>query len=147
MVPARDFAVSTRFYIDLGFRPRALDARLIEMHLGAFSFILQDYYVKEWADNFVMHGLVTDLEGLWKHIDALDLPARYGVRAQGRAFGEPGVVRGLTDPSAGAAVHGTPVAAWMRRSVFASSFGSDRCRARASRRSPSAARHARRSRP
>jgi hypothetical protein len=100
MVPARDFAVSTRFYIDLGFRPRALDARLIEMHLGAFSFILQDYHVKEWADNFVMHGLVTDLDGWWKHIDALDLPARYGVRAQGPKLESWGMVAGFTDPSA-----------------------------------------------
>jgi hypothetical protein len=26
--------------------------------------------------------LVTDLDGWWQHIDALDLPARYGVRTQ-----------------------------------------------------------------
>ncbi len=100
MVPARDFGISTRFYIDLGFRPRPRDERLIEMHFGAFSFILQDYYVKEWADNFVLHVFVTDLDGLWKHIDALDLPARYGVQAQGPRQESWGMVAGFTDPSA-----------------------------------------------
>jgi hypothetical protein len=100
MVPAIDFDSCTRFYVDLGFRPRALDERLVEMHLGAFSFILQDYYVKEWADNFVMHVLVTDLDGWWKHIDALDLPVRYGVRTQAPRQESWGMVANLTDPSA-----------------------------------------------
>src|SRR5690348_16699753 len=54
MVPARDFELSRRFYLELGFRPRSLTDRLIEMQLGVFSFILQDYYVREWADNFVV---------------------------------------------------------------------------------------------
>jgi hypothetical protein len=41
VVPARNFEVSTRFYVDLGFRPELLIAgRLIEMHLGAYSFML-----------------------------------------------------------------------------------------------------------
>jgi hypothetical protein len=55
VIPARDFDVSKRFYVDLGFQTRPLADRLVEMQLGAFSFILQDHYVREWADNFVMH--------------------------------------------------------------------------------------------
>jgi hypothetical protein len=31
------------------------------MQLGAFSFILQDYYVREWVDNFVVHLTVSDI--------------------------------------------------------------------------------------
>jgi hypothetical protein len=37
MVPALDFDVSKRFYIELGFRPRPLTDRLVEMQLGVFS--------------------------------------------------------------------------------------------------------------
>ena len=47
MVPAKDFEASQRFYIELRFGPRPLTDRLVEMRLGVFSFILQDYYVCE----------------------------------------------------------------------------------------------------
>ena len=55
MVPAKTLEISKRFYVDLGFKPRSLTDSLIEMRLGAYAFILQDYYVQQWADNFVMH--------------------------------------------------------------------------------------------
>jgi hypothetical protein len=38
MVPAKDFDTSKQFYIDLGFQPRPLADRLVEMRLGVFSF-------------------------------------------------------------------------------------------------------------
>jgi hypothetical protein len=81
MVPAKDYETSKRFYLDLGFRPRQLADRLFEMQLGTFSLILQDYYVEDWANNFVMHVLVTDLDWWWQQICALDLPGRWGVVA------------------------------------------------------------------
>lgn len=37
---------------------------LAELHLGSHSFLLQDYYVEQWAGNFVMHMLVTNLD-MW----------------------------------------------------------------------------------
>jgi hypothetical protein len=49
MVPAKNFELSKRFYVELGFQPHPLTDRLVEMQLGAFSFILQAYYVREWA--------------------------------------------------------------------------------------------------
>src|SRR5262245_49415797 len=51
MVLARDFAISMRFYFELVFQLRPLIARLVEMQLCVFSFILQAHYVREWADN------------------------------------------------------------------------------------------------
>src|SRR5262249_51277433 len=68
MVPAKDFEISKRFYIELGFQPRPLTDRLVEMQLGVFSFILQPYYVREWADNFVVHVTVSDVGLWWDHI-------------------------------------------------------------------------------
>jgi len=80
-VPARDFQTSRRFYENLGFRGQPLGDAIIEMHLGKYSFLLQDYYVEEWAANFMMHLLVSDLDGWWSHISALDLGSRYQVES------------------------------------------------------------------
>ena len=99
LVPAKDFEISKRFYLELGFRRQTLADRLVEMHLGAYSFILQDYYVEEWANNFVMHILVDDLDHWWKHICALDLTSRYGVKAGPPRRESWGMVASLIDPS------------------------------------------------
>src|SRR3954466_12258237 len=50
------------------------------MHLGRHSFLLQDYYVEDWAANCMMHMLVDDVERWWAHIASLDLPSRYDVK-------------------------------------------------------------------
>ena len=34
MVPAKDFEISKRFYLELGFSPQTLSDRLIAMHFG-----------------------------------------------------------------------------------------------------------------
>ena len=98
MVPATDYETSKRFYVDLGFRPRQLSERLFEMELGTFSFILQDYYVQDWANNFVMHVLVTELDRWWQHISSLDLPGRYGIKMLPPKQESWGVVAGVVDP-------------------------------------------------
>jgi hypothetical protein len=99
MVPAKDFDTSQRFYLELGFEARRLADRVVEMRLGVFSFILQDYYVREWADNFVIHLTVSDVRSWWDHIASLHLPTRYGVETS--APGDEGwaTVAGMTDPS------------------------------------------------
>src|SRR5215471_3488259 len=99
MVPARDFDVSSRFYVDLGFQPKRLTERLVEMHLGAYSFILQNYYVEAWADNFVMHMRVSDVRLWWDHILGLDLAGRYAIKTKAPQMEEWGMVVGITDPS------------------------------------------------
>jgi hypothetical protein len=99
MVPAKDFEVSKRFYVELGFHPRPLTDRLVEMQLGVFSFILQGYYVREWAGNFVVHVTVSDLGLWWDHIVSLDLPARFGVKTKAPQSEGWAAVAGVTDPS------------------------------------------------
>jgi catechol 2,3-dioxygenase-like lactoylglutathione lyase family enzyme len=80
-VPGRDFELSKRFYSDLGFAVAPLGDKLAAVGIGAFGFLLQDYFVQEWADNFMMHMLVSNLDQWWERITALDLVGRYGVRA------------------------------------------------------------------
>lgn len=100
IVPAKAFEISKRFYVDLGFQPRQLTDNLVEMRLGAYAFILQGYYVEQWADNFVMHMSVSDLGLWWKHVVSLDLPSRYGVKRPRAPQSERwGLVAGVIDPS------------------------------------------------
>jgi catechol 2,3-dioxygenase-like lactoylglutathione lyase family enzyme len=99
VVPAKDFETSKRFYADLGFEQRTLTDGLVEMRLGAYSFLLQRYYVEQWADHFVIHMLVSDLGVWWEHIVALDLGARYGVKTRAPVQEGWGLVAGIVDPS------------------------------------------------
>ena len=99
-LPAQDFDRSLQFYIDLGFQHRLLTDSLAEMTLGMCSFLLQNYYVREWADNFVIHLFVSDLNSWWDHIVALDLTTRYGARTRSPQFESWGVrVAGLSGRS------------------------------------------------
>jgi hypothetical protein len=80
-VPAKDFEISKQFYADIGFRVEPLGDSIAAMHLGSHSFLLQDYYVEVWAENFVMHMLVDDLDAWWEHLTALNIASRYGVKS------------------------------------------------------------------
>jgi catechol 2,3-dioxygenase-like lactoylglutathione lyase family enzyme len=81
-VPARDFELSKKFYIDLGFALAWSSDGLAYLHAGSSSFLLQNFYVKEHAENFMMHMLVPDVEQWWRHVVDQQLAARYGVRAE-----------------------------------------------------------------
>lgn len=80
-VPAKDFEASLRFYVDLGFTPTRISDSLASLQLGPFGFLLQKFDVQGFAGNFMMHLLVNDVAGWWKHIASLDLAGNYGVRA------------------------------------------------------------------
>ena len=77
-VPAKDFGLSKRFYEALGFE-KLLDGEVAIFGIGTSSFILQNYFEKTWAENFMMQLMVDDIDSWWRHIDQLDLPARFGV--------------------------------------------------------------------
>jgi len=79
-VPAKDFDLSRRFYEALGFE-KLLDGEVIIFRLGQSGFLLQRYYQKDWAENFMFQLMVDDLDAWWAHIQSLDLPTRFGVAA------------------------------------------------------------------
>jgi catechol 2,3-dioxygenase-like lactoylglutathione lyase family enzyme len=100
-VPSMDFETSLRFYVDLGFTAHRFDKGLAAIELGPFGFLLQDYHVEVFAGNFMMHLLVNDLDAWWKHIECLDLVAKYGVRAPSPPVVQPWGLRVayVVDPS------------------------------------------------
>ena len=79
-LPAKDFDLSKRFYEALGFE-KEFDGEVAIFRIGSSGFILQRYYQKEWAENFMMHLMVDDLDAWWTHLVSLDLPGRFGVPA------------------------------------------------------------------
>jgi catechol 2,3-dioxygenase-like lactoylglutathione lyase family enzyme len=79
-VPAKDFNLSKRFYLDLGFNLGWSSDDLAYFHHGSSSFLLQNFYVKAHADNFMMHLLVEDVEAWWSRIQNTGLGAKYGVK-------------------------------------------------------------------
>jgi uncharacterized glyoxalase superfamily protein PhnB len=81
-VPARDFALSKRFYEDLGFTIASSDSDIAYLHCGDCSFLLQNFYNPEHAGNFMMHLLVVDVEAWWRHVERAQLLAKYDVRAE-----------------------------------------------------------------
>src|SRR3984957_15633952 len=78
-LPAREFETSLRFYKAIGFEAYPLGETMAELSLGPHAFLLQGYYVKEWAEDMMMHVLVEDVDAWWRHIDSLDLTNQFEV--------------------------------------------------------------------
>jgi uncharacterized glyoxalase superfamily protein PhnB len=79
-MPTKDFDLSKRFYEALGFE-KVMDGEVAIFNAGSGGFILQRYYDKGWAENFMMSIMVDDLDAWWSHIESLDLPGKFGVPA------------------------------------------------------------------
>jgi uncharacterized glyoxalase superfamily protein PhnB len=45
--------------------------------IGCTSFILQNYFNKDWAENFMMQLMVDDVDAWWERLKALDLPTEF----------------------------------------------------------------------
>jgi hypothetical protein len=68
-VPARDFALSRRFYEALGFGATRVADGVVILAMERASFILQDFYVREFAENCMLQLLVRDAEAWWARVD------------------------------------------------------------------------------
>jgi hypothetical protein len=69
------------------------------MHLGAYSFIPLAYHVEQWANNFIFHLRVSDVNLWWDHLVSLSLAERYGIKAKAPRPESWGMVADLIDPS------------------------------------------------
>lgn len=79
-VPAKDFALSRKFYLDLGFTENWGNDQAAEFRLGRHGFLLQNFYVKAHAENFMMHLMVDDADAWWAHIKAIGLIEKYDLQ-------------------------------------------------------------------
>jgi uncharacterized glyoxalase superfamily protein PhnB len=97
-VPAKDFERAMRFYEALGFTRASVFDGIAYFHCGASSFLLQDFFVREHADNFQMHLLVENVDE-W-HAKASAVAGQFDVRI-GEPADRPWAMRDFTlfDPS------------------------------------------------
>lgn len=97
-VPAKDFERSTAFYEAMGFQvAHDDDVRLVE--LGDFGFLLQDFWVKDWGDNFMLAMHVDDAQAWVDRFDSVkaDFP---GTWSKPPVFEDWGMIVGhFTDPT------------------------------------------------
>jgi catechol 2,3-dioxygenase-like lactoylglutathione lyase family enzyme len=78
-VPAKDYELSKRFYRDLGFTLASDAGGTAYFHSETANFLLQNFYVKEFAENLMMHLLVEDVDAWRAKVDESGIAARYGV--------------------------------------------------------------------
>jgi hypothetical protein len=100
-LPAKDFDLSKQFYQDIGFTlANTASDYLAYFHLHNVAFLLQKFYVKEFAENLMMHLLVQNVDAWWTRITTARIEEKYGVRI-GQPEQRPWKMRDFTlfDPS------------------------------------------------
>ncbi len=99
-VPAKDPALSRQFYLDLGFTQNWANDQIAEFQIGSFRFLLQNFYARGHADNFMMSLAVADCDAWWNHIQGIKLTEKYpGIMAKPPAMQPWGLrVLFLSDP-------------------------------------------------
>lgn len=71
-IPARDFALCKRFYSSLGWDTRDVADGLALVRLAEQQhFYIQDYYVKELAENCMLHLTVDDAQAWYLHVSSV----------------------------------------------------------------------------
>lgn len=99
-LPAKDFELSKRFYTALGFSPSEGWGGTTDFELSGHRFRLQNFYVKDWAENFMVVIGVDDALAWHEHLTKITQDGAFpGVR-----FGPPervdhSLVLEVIDPS------------------------------------------------
>ncbi len=80
-VPSLDYEIEKQFYKDIGFQIGWEGDDICVMNVASQSFNLQKYYVKDWADNFMMFLEVKNVDEWYAFLKELKLQERYeGIR-------------------------------------------------------------------
>lgn len=99
-VPAKDYELSKRFYAALGFNASEGWGGTTDFELNGFAFRLQNYYVQEWADNFMFVISVEDVDAWHRRaVELLDSHAFAGMRVQPPAPVDDALVLHVFDPT------------------------------------------------
>jgi uncharacterized glyoxalase superfamily protein PhnB len=90
-VPAKDFALSQRFYAALGFRLNWAEGDLAEFELFGHRFLLQNLHHPIWAGHFVLWVRVEDADAWARHASEViakgDFPGARVQPARDEAWG------------------------------------------------------------
>ena len=99
-MPAKDFELSKRFYTALGFSMSPGFGKTVDFELSGKRFRLQDYYVKDWADNCMLVMAVDNVEAWHQHAQKmLESGAFPGMRVKAPEKVEHNLVLHVIDPT------------------------------------------------
>ena len=70
-IPAQSFEHSKLFYSSIGWTVKDVATDLALVESRDVHFYLQDYYVKEFAENTMLHITVEDAHAWYQHVDAV----------------------------------------------------------------------------
>jgi hypothetical protein len=70
-IPAKNFAMSKQFYASLGWKLQDLDAGLALVEWADQQFYIQNYYLKEVAENCMLHLTVADAQAWYEHASSI----------------------------------------------------------------------------
>ncbi len=76
-VPAKDFELSKKFYTALGFDLTEAWGGNVDCRLGPTMFRLQNYYVEDWANNFMLQFQVNDARGWYEFVKPIIASGNY----------------------------------------------------------------------
>ncbi|MCV2402481.1 VOC family protein [Marinomonas sp. C2222] len=79
-VPAKDYELSKQFYVDFGFEMASDNNGIAYFKSGDSSFLLQDFYEEEHANNFMMHLLVEDAHACHTQLKNAGIASKYQVK-------------------------------------------------------------------
>jgi hypothetical protein len=99
-MPARDFELSKRFYSALGFKMSEGWGGTADFELNGSRFRLQNYYVKDWAENFMVVIGVDDVPDWHRHVQSVAASGQFGnVRVAEPEAVDDSLVLHVWDPS------------------------------------------------
>lgn len=78
-VPAQNFQLSKEFYSALGFELKWSSEAMAYFAYKNTSFLLQNFYVKEHAENYMMHLLVENVDDWWNKLKNSDIEEKFGI--------------------------------------------------------------------
>lgn len=76
-VPAKNFDLCKQFYSDIGFELIWSNGDIAKFKIGAFTFLLQRFYVQQHSENFMMNVMVEDADRWWEHFERIGLREKY----------------------------------------------------------------------
>ncbi len=76
----KDFQMSRQLFLELGFKIVWENEDLVGFENNNCRFILQNYDVREFAENLMMRVTVDNLDEFWREIGEKNLPEKFGVK-------------------------------------------------------------------
>lgn len=76
----KDYALSQRFYEDLGFKKIYSDDGLSIFCMNKQEFFLQNFHNQEFQDNYMVELIVEDLDAWWSYLQSASLDKKYPIK-------------------------------------------------------------------